>query len=45
MTPHTDISGDRVKEIIREFIDSSPLNTMEDGTGEPAWAHSGCVTG
>lgn len=37
MTAHTDISGDRLKEIIREFIDSSPLNTMEDGTGEPAW--------
>lgn len=37
MTTHTDISGDRIKEIIREFIDSSPLNTMEDGTGEPAW--------
>jgi epoxyqueuosine reductase len=40
MTPHTDISGNRVKEIIREFIDSSPLNTMEDGTGEPAWDHA-----
>jgi hypothetical protein len=23
MTPHTDISGDRIKEIIREFIDSA----------------------
>ena len=37
MTPHTDISGDRVKEIIQAFIAASPLNTMEDGTGEPAW--------
>ncbi len=37
MTPHTDISGDRVKEIIRDFIGTSPLNTMADGTGEQAW--------
>ena len=29
--------GDRIQGIIDEFIANSPLNTMQDGTNDPAW--------
>jgi len=32
-----DITEDWVKKLISEFIATSELNTMEDGTDEPAW--------
>lgn len=31
------VTDDWVKNIIQEFIAESPLNTMQDDTGEPAW--------
>ena len=31
------VTDDWVKKIIQEFITESPLNTMQDETGEPAW--------
>jgi epoxyqueuosine reductase len=37
MRTPADIYGDQIKKIIREFIATTPLNTMEDGTREPAW--------
>ncbi len=37
MDKNDNISGDWVKELIQEFIASSPLNTMENDAGEPAW--------
>jgi epoxyqueuosine reductase len=37
MEKKVSISEDWVKRIIHDFITTSPLNTMEDGTVEPAW--------
>ena len=37
MDKKIDISEDWVKSTIDDFITTSPLNTMEDGTDEPAW--------
>ena len=37
MEKNTRISGDWIKALIRDFIEASPLNTMDDDTGEPAW--------
>lgn len=37
MEKKVDISEDWVKSIIHDFITTSPLNTMEDGTDEPSW--------
>lgn len=37
MESSTDITKERIRKIINDFIAGSPLNTMEDGTGEPAW--------
>jgi len=31
------ISADWIKELIRDFINTSPDNTMQDETGDPAW--------
>ena len=31
------ISNDTIVSLIREFIAASPLNSMNDNTGEPAW--------
>jgi enolase len=31
------LTKEQIKNIIKDFISSSPLNTMEDGTGKPAW--------
>ena len=31
------ISGDWIKDVIRDFIATSPDNTMENEAGEPAW--------
>lgn len=31
------ISNSQIKGLIQDFISTSPLNTMQDGTGEPAW--------
>jgi len=33
----TDITGIRIKELIRAFISTSSQNTMRDNTGESAW--------
>jgi len=38
------ISGEWITNTINDFIAASLLNTMEDGTDEPAWEPSGCVT-
>jgi epoxyqueuosine reductase QueG len=32
-----DITGDWIKNLIRDFIADSPLNTLQNETGEPAW--------
>lgn len=37
MTHQTDISVDWVKTCIQDFIKTSPLNSMEDNTGDSAW--------
>ena len=37
MTKRAEISGDWIKELIRDFINSSPDNTMHNDTGDPAW--------
>lgn len=37
------LTKDQIKKIIKDFISSSPLNSMEDGTGEPAW--DDCLVG
>src|SRR5210317_2076067 len=31
------ISNSQIKGMIQDFISTSPLNTMQDGAGEPAW--------
>ncbi|HOO89573.1 MAG TPA: hypothetical protein PLA74_02000 [Syntrophales bacterium] len=31
------LTKDRIRGIIQDFISTSPLNTMDNGTGEPAW--------
>lgn len=31
------ISGDWIRGVIRDFIDTSPQNSMQDEAGEPAW--------
>ncbi|MCF8029508.1 MAG: 4Fe-4S ferredoxin [Desulfohalobiaceae bacterium] len=33
-------SQDRISGLIKDFIRTSPLNTMQDKTGEPAWDHA-----
>ncbi|MFH0725351.1 MAG: epoxyqueuosine reductase [Pseudomonadota bacterium] len=37
MKKKADITGDWIKNLIRDFIAASPLNTLQNGTGEPAW--------
>ena len=37
MENSTIISGDWIKDLILDFITTSPLNTMRNETGEPAW--------
>lgn len=37
------LAKEQIKVIIKNFISSSPLNIMEDGTGEPAW--DDCLVG
>ena len=37
MKDSTDISGDWIKDLIRDFITTSPYNTMQNETGDPAW--------
>ena len=37
MKDSTDISGDWIKDLIRDFITTSPCNTMQNETGDPAW--------
>ncbi|MDZ7760760.1 MAG: 4Fe-4S ferredoxin [Desulfovermiculus sp.] len=37
MAENTFFSRQRVEDLIREFIATSPDNTMNDGTGESAW--------
>ena len=37
MKNSTDISGDWIKELIRDFITNSPYNTMQNETGDLAW--------
>ena len=37
MKKNADISGDWIKKMIRDFIATSPDNTMQNETGEPAW--------
>ena len=34
------LTKDRIKGIIHDFISASPLNTMGNGTDEPAWDHA-----
>jgi epoxyqueuosine reductase len=33
----TNLSADRIKHLIHEFITTSPQNTLDDQGGEPAW--------
>ena len=37
MGSSTNISRDWIKDLVLEFINTSPRNTMKKGTGEPAW--------
>ncbi|MCP4023018.1 MAG: epoxyqueuosine reductase [Desulfobacteraceae bacterium] len=37
MVKHINITKDEVNNIIRDFIANSPLNSLQDGTKEPAW--------
>ncbi len=37
MKNSADISGDWIKDLIRDFINTSPDNTMKNETEEPAW--------
>ncbi|MCP3900701.1 MAG: epoxyqueuosine reductase [Desulfobacteraceae bacterium] len=37
MENNNNLSKNSITRIIQDFIATSPLNTMEDGTGEPAW--------
>jgi epoxyqueuosine reductase QueG len=37
MAKRDDISGEWIRDLIGNFIATSPLNTMENETGEPAW--------
>jgi epoxyqueuosine reductase len=37
MEKTVNISWDWIKDLIRDFIATSPLNTMQDENGEPAW--------
>jgi epoxyqueuosine reductase len=37
MNNNTQLSGNRIKGLIRDFIAASPLNTMGTEDGEPAW--------
>jgi epoxyqueuosine reductase len=34
------VSGDCIKDLIRDFIATSPCNTMRNKAGEPAWDHA-----
>jgi epoxyqueuosine reductase len=37
MVGKTDVSSDWIKALIRDFIAVSPLNTMKNDAGDPAW--------
>ena len=37
MEKYANISGDWIKDLIQDFIATSPLNTMQTEDGEPAW--------
>ena len=37
MEKNNDLSGDRIKGLIRDFIATSPYNTLRNKTEEPAW--------
>ncbi|MCP4109224.1 MAG: epoxyqueuosine reductase [Desulfobacteraceae bacterium] len=37
MEKNVNITRDWIKSIIQDFISASPLNTMQNGTDEPAW--------
>jgi len=37
MKKTANISGDRIKDLIQKFIATSPLNTMQNEDGDPAW--------
>ncbi len=37
MESSNNLSGDWIKDLILEFINTSPCNTMKNETGEPAW--------
>ncbi len=37
MGKYTNMSGDWIKDLIRDFIAASPLNTMQNEAGDPAW--------
>ncbi|MCG8641196.1 MAG: epoxyqueuosine reductase [Desulfobacterales bacterium] len=47
MEKQSGVSRDWITEVIKDFIVESPLNSMQDGTGEPAWdeALTGFVSG
>ena len=47
MAENINDSGQWIADIIREFIATSPDNTMSDGTGQPAWEEAliGFATG
>ncbi len=40
MKPKKGITGEGIRSLIQDFIATSPLNTMEDDTGETAWDHA-----
>ncbi len=37
MKKHRDVSGNLIKDWVQSFIAKSPLNTMQNEAGEPAW--------
>lgn len=37
MPRRADMSGDWIKDLIHDFINTSPDNTMQNETGDPAW--------
>lgn len=37
MEKNVSITKELIKQMIQDFISASPLNTMQDGTDEPAW--------
>jgi epoxyqueuosine reductase len=37
MKKNNGITGDWIKDLIRDFINTSPDNTMQNETGDPAW--------